>query len=156
MADRHVKGASPYHCRARTHANDQPGASCSLSTANAPLSPPGGLISYGADYVDHYRQGAGYVDRIAKAISVKPFGAVQIDDQYEDRLGSRAEDEPCPRRRQLSSEAVAGCGRRLHRRPTDNRFCYWRQNLIKLRTLVPASENLHKSRLPRRKKGRRR
>jgi hypothetical protein len=31
--------------------------------------------------------------------------------------GSRAEDEPCPRRRQLSSEAVAGCGRRLHRRP---------------------------------------
>ena len=31
--------------------------------------------------------------------------------------GSRAEDEPCPRRRQLFSEAVAGCGRRLHRRP---------------------------------------
>ena len=30
------------------------------------MSPSAGLISYGADFVDLYRQAAGYVDRILK------------------------------------------------------------------------------------------
>jgi len=68
MADRHVKGASPYHCRARTHAVRQrsdrhklPVVYCERSFVAA-----GGLIFYGPNYVDHYRQAAGYVDRIVR------------------------------------------------------------------------------------------
>ena len=45
----------------------------------------------------------------------------------------------CPRRRQLFSEAVAGCGRRLHRRPPSTGLAIWRRNLIQLRTPVPAT-----------------
>jgi hypothetical protein len=33
------------------------------------------------------------------------------------RLGSVRDTKTCPQRRQLSSQAVAGCGRRLHRGP---------------------------------------
>jgi len=43
--------------------------------------------------------------------------AMSFGEVVEVRIGSRAEDEPCPRRRQLSLEAVAGCGRRLRHQP---------------------------------------
>jgi hypothetical protein len=38
------------------------------------------------------------------------------------RCGSVRDTKPRPRRRQLSSRAVAGCGRRLHRRPLSTVF----------------------------------
>ncbi|MFL4999133.1 MAG: ABC transporter substrate binding protein [Xanthobacteraceae bacterium] len=42
----------------------------------------GGLISYGADYIDQYRKAAGYVDRILKG--EKPANLpVQVPTKYE-------------------------------------------------------------------------
>jgi putative ABC transport system substrate-binding protein len=41
----------------------------------------GGLISYGPDFIDQYRQAAGYVDRILKG--EKPAVPVQAPTKYE-------------------------------------------------------------------------
>ena len=65
----------------------------------------GGLISYGANFIDQYRQAAGYVDSQGSEAS-RPAGAdadeVRIGDQPQDRQGARprrATDAARPRRR---------------------------------------------------------
>ena len=46
------------------------------------MSLSGGLISYGSDYIDHYRHAAGYVDRILRG--EKPADLpVQAPTKYE-------------------------------------------------------------------------
>jgi hypothetical protein len=57
----------------------------------------------------------------------------------EARFGSVRDIKPCLRRPQLSSEAVAGCGRRLHRQSPSTGLVYWWRNMIKLRTLGAAT-----------------
>jgi putative ABC transport system substrate-binding protein len=59
----------------------RPGTNCPLSTSTAPSS-PGGLVSYGPDFVDQYRRAPQYVDRILKG--EKPADLpVQAPTKYE-------------------------------------------------------------------------
>ena len=60
----------------------QPGTSCPRCTSERFFPAPGGLISYGPDYIDQYRRAAGYIDRILKG--EKPADLpVQAPTKYE-------------------------------------------------------------------------
>src|SRR5262249_21623525 len=84
----------------------RPGTSCLRCTGSVTSVTTGGLISYGADYIEQYRRAAGYVDRIQGREGRRPARAstdqVRTRDQPEARQVARpgaAAERPRPRRR---------------------------------------------------------
>ena len=73
---------NPFRHQNLAIAPSQPRTSFRPSTPNAFSSPAAGLISYGPDFVDQYRQAAGYIDRILKG--EKPADLpVQVPTKYQ-------------------------------------------------------------------------
>ena len=81
------------------HSRLRPGTSCPRSTSDRFFVAGGGLISYGARFVDQYRRAAGYVDRILKGekpadLPVQAPTKYELVDQSQDRQGARPRVPP--------------------------------------------------------------